>query len=63
MGSPLGGDWKRLHPDTRTTVLTNWLLKVMGPNYTADYIGEDDHVDRENYPQYMTRNDQPDNRR
>jgi len=57
-------DWKQVGLDTPSVVFRNWLLKVHGPNYTADYLEEADTDDasrhhRENYPEYMTRNDQP----
>ncbi len=45
--------------DTRTTVFINWLTRVMGPAYTADYI-EGADTSRENFPSYYTRHDQDD---
>ena len=44
--------------DTKTTVLVNWLTRVMGPAYTADHLEEVD-TSRENFPHYYTRRDQP----
>ncbi len=51
------GDWKLLYPDTRTTILTNWLRTVMGPNYeTETEAGDVDDV-----PDWMKRRDQDNN--
>jgi hypothetical protein len=61
MGSPLGGDWK--HPyyaqSTAAVVKHNWLLLVHGPNYTHALYSEQKEEADTNYPEYMTRNDQP----
>ncbi len=45
--------------DVYSVVRRNWLLTVMGVNYTADYLLKIDQS-RENYPDYFTQNDQQD---
>lgn len=47
---------------TAALVKHQWLLRTMGPNYTRDQ--EETRLDRasENYPEYMTKNDQADRR-
>ncbi|CAA9249880.1 MAG: hypothetical protein AVDCRST_MAG93-1698 [uncultured Chloroflexia bacterium] len=43
---------------TAAVIRHNWLLKVMGPNYTAEEVGD---VDRDDVPSWMKRRDQEDN--
>ncbi len=54
-------NWKLPHyaQGTAAVVRHNWLLLVHGPNFTHE---EESHVDPDNYPDYYTRHDQPDNR-
>ncbi len=51
--------WKHPEGDTASTVLRNWLNRVMGPNWVAD--GESPDPDPAAYPHYYTRHDQPHN--
>ena len=57
-------DWKLPHhlQDTASIVRRNWLLLTMGPNYTRDHEEVRSDKAPENYPEYMTKNDQPDRR-
>jgi hypothetical protein len=53
-------DWIGEAQDVYSIVRRNWLLTVMGPAYTEDYLLKVDQS-RENYPDYYTRHDQIDN--
>lgn len=45
---------------TAAVVRHQWLMLVHVPNYTRDH--EEIDTSRENYPEYITRHDQPDRR-
>lgn len=55
-------DWKIPHyaESTVAVVRHQWLMLVHGPNYTHDH--EEADTSPENYPDYMTKRDQPDRR-
>ncbi len=57
-------DWKLPHhlQDTASVVLHNWIMRVHGPHFTRDYEEARSDKASENYPDYMTKRDQPDRR-